>query len=49
MALESTLKGIAMAVGVAIVLALISPLRTITAEIVARTRPNLFDLAVALA
>jgi uncharacterized hydrophobic protein (TIGR00271 family) len=46
---ESTLKGIALAVGVAILLTAASPLRSLTREISARMQPNLFDLAVALA
>jgi uncharacterized membrane protein len=38
-----------LAVGVAILISAISPLRSIGNEITARTAPNLFDLAVALA
>jgi uncharacterized hydrophobic protein (TIGR00271 family) len=49
LALESTLKGVALAIGLAALLTGISPLRVITGEIAARTQPNLFDLAVALA
>jgi uncharacterized hydrophobic protein (TIGR00271 family) len=49
LALESTLKGVALAVGLAALLTALSPLRMITHEISARTQPNLFDLAVALA
>jgi uncharacterized hydrophobic protein (TIGR00271 family) len=49
LAVESTLKGVALAIGLAIFLTAISPLRTVTHEIAARTHPNLFDLAVALA
>ncbi|TFH35735.1 MAG: amino acid permease, partial [Anaerolineales bacterium] len=48
-AVEAALKGIALAIGLAVVLTAISPLRTLTAEIASRTSPNLFDLAVALA
>jgi uncharacterized hydrophobic protein (TIGR00271 family) len=49
MGIESALKGIALAIVLAAVLCAISPLRTITQEVGARTAPNLFDLAVALA
>jgi uncharacterized hydrophobic protein (TIGR00271 family) len=49
LAIEATLKGIFLAVGVAIFIAAISPLRTGGGEIAARVAPNLFDLAVALA
>jgi uncharacterized hydrophobic protein (TIGR00271 family) len=48
-AIEAALKGIVLAVGVAILIAAISPLRSIGNEITARVAPNLFDLAVALA
>jgi uncharacterized hydrophobic protein (TIGR00271 family) len=47
--LEAALKGIALAIGLAVVLTALSPLRTLTNEIASRTSPNLFDLAVALA
>ncbi|MFQ6015684.1 MAG: amino acid permease [Anaerolineae bacterium] len=49
LAVESALKGIALAIGVAVLLTAASPLWTFTPEIAARIRPNLFDLAVALA
>jgi uncharacterized hydrophobic protein (TIGR00271 family) len=49
LAVESALKGIAVAIGLAVLLTGLSPLRSVTHEIVARTHPNLFDLAVALA
>jgi uncharacterized hydrophobic protein (TIGR00271 family) len=49
LALEAALKGIALAIGLAVVLTALSPLRTLTSEIASRTSPNLFDLAVALA
>jgi len=49
LAIEAALKGIALAISVAVILTVISPLRAVTQEIVARTQPNLFDLAVALA
>jgi uncharacterized hydrophobic protein (TIGR00271 family) len=48
-AVEATLKGIVMAIGVAVLIALISPLENISSEILARVKPDLFDLAVALA
>ena len=47
-AFESALKGIALAIGLAVLLAALSPLRSVTHEITARINPNLFDLAVAL-
>lgn len=40
--------GIALAVTFCALVVLLSPLQTVTAEIAARTRPNLFDLLVAL-
>jgi uncharacterized hydrophobic protein (TIGR00271 family) len=49
LSLEAALKGIALAIGIAVVLTALSPLRTLTIEISSRTSPNLFDLAVALA
>jgi uncharacterized hydrophobic protein (TIGR00271 family) len=49
LALESALKGVALAIGLAVFLTALSPLRGVTHEIAARTHPNLFDLAVALA
>lgn len=49
LAVESTVKGVALAVGLAVLIGAISPLVTLTAQIQARTHPNLFDLAVALA
>lgn len=49
LALESALKGIALAIGVALLLTALSPLRPLTAEVTNRTSPNLFDLAIALA
>jgi uncharacterized hydrophobic protein (TIGR00271 family) len=47
-AFESALKGIALAVGLAVLLTVLSPLRSVSHEITARINPNLFDLAVAL-
>ncbi len=49
LSVEAALKGIALAIGIAVLLTALSPLRTLTAEISSRTSPNLFDLAVALA
>ena len=40
--------GAVLAVGLCAVLVFISPIQTVTSEIAARTRPNLFDLFVAL-
>jgi uncharacterized hydrophobic protein (TIGR00271 family) len=40
--------GIVLAVGFCALIVLLSPLQTVTDEIAARTRPNLFDLLVAL-
>ncbi|KPK88925.1 MAG: hypothetical protein AMJ88_18300, partial [Anaerolineae bacterium SM23_ 63] len=49
LALESALKGVALAIGLSVFLTALSPLRVVTHEIASRTQPNLFDLAVALA
>jgi len=49
LAVEATLKGIALAIGIAVLLTALSPLRGVTSEIMAHSQPNLFDLAVALA
>jgi len=49
LAIESTVKGIALAVGLAFLLALIAPSKVPTPQITSRSLPNLFDLAVALA
>jgi uncharacterized hydrophobic protein (TIGR00271 family) len=49
LAAESAIKGILLATGLGTALAALTPLLTVTPEIVARTHPNLFDLAVALA
>ncbi|MEA3441122.1 MAG: DUF389 domain-containing protein, partial [Chloroflexota bacterium] len=46
---ESTLKGILLAIVVAVVIALVIPPLPISAQILARTQPNLLDLIVALA
>ncbi len=48
-AIELAVKGLALAIGLAALLALIIPTRTITPEISVRTTPSLLDLAVALA
>jgi uncharacterized hydrophobic protein (TIGR00271 family) len=47
-AMESALKGIALAIGLAVLLTALSPLRSVTQEVASRINPNLFDLAVAL-
>lgn len=49
LAVEAAIKGIVLAVGLAVILTALSPLRVVTNEIAIRTSPNLFDLAVALA
>ncbi len=49
LAVESTIQGIALSIGLAFILAAMSPFKTATPEIIARSHPNLFDLAVALA
>lgn len=46
---ESTIKGIVLAISVAIAVAIIIPAQPITREILSRTQPNLLDLLVALA
>lgn len=48
LAVEAALKGIVLAVGLAVLLTALSPLQIVTNEIAVRTSPNLFDLAVAL-
>ena len=48
-AAESTIKGAFLAIVVGLFVASISPLSAVTGEILARTRPNLLDLVVALA
>ncbi len=48
-AVESSIKGIALAVGLALVLTGFSPLTELTNEIIVRSQPNLFDLLIALA
>jgi uncharacterized hydrophobic protein (TIGR00271 family) len=46
--LAALLLGVALAIGFCALIVLVSPLQTVTDEIAARTRPNLFDLLVAL-
>ena len=46
--LRAILIGTVMAVAFCAMIALVSPLQTVTPEIASRTRPNLFDLLVAL-
>jgi len=46
---ESTIKGVLVAIVVSVAMALILPEQPITAEILARTQPNLLDLVIALA
>jgi uncharacterized hydrophobic protein (TIGR00271 family) len=48
-AFESTIKGVFVAVVVGLVVGSLSPLNVVTGEILARTRPDLLDLVVALA
>jgi uncharacterized hydrophobic protein (TIGR00271 family) len=48
LAVESALKGIVLAIGAALLLAAVSPLKAVTPEIAARIRPSILDLAVAL-
>ncbi|MBN8528175.1 MAG: TIGR00341 family protein [Caulobacterales bacterium] len=47
-ALKAIVVGLAVALSVSIILTLISPLKEPTAEILARTRPNFFDLLIAV-
>ena len=44
----SLLAGIVLSLGVSIAIVQLSPLHNVTSEILARTRPNLFDLLVAI-
>ena len=46
--LQTLIGGVLVAVGFCALITLVSPLQTVTAEIAARTRPNLFDLGVAM-
>ncbi|MGD8750577.1 MAG: amino acid permease, partial [Anaerolineales bacterium] len=49
LAIESTLKGIALAIGLAALLTALTPLNPITPQILERTQPGLLDLGVAIA
>ncbi len=49
LSIESALKGIALAIVVSTVMTIVSPLSPLTAEVLARTRPTLLDLIIALA
>jgi uncharacterized hydrophobic protein (TIGR00271 family) len=46
--LHAVALGVAMGIAFCALIVLLSPLQTVTSEIAARTRPNLFDLLVAL-
>lgn len=46
---ESTIKGIVLAISVAIAVSILIPAQPVTNEILSRTQPNLLDLLVALA
>lgn len=46
---EATVKGVALAIFVGLVMVIISPIDSATNEILARTQPNILDLMVALA
>lgn len=48
LAASATLRGMLLAIGVGVLAGLFLPVTEITAEIINRTRPNLFDLGVAL-
>jgi uncharacterized hydrophobic protein (TIGR00271 family) len=49
LSIEAIFKGVAMAIIIAAFIGLLSPLQTITGEMLARSRPTLLDLGVALA
>ncbi|MBN1265366.1 MAG: TIGR00341 family protein [Anaerolineales bacterium] len=49
LAIESSIKGIALAIGLAMLLTSLSPLTQLTYEILVRSQPNMFDLLIALA
>lgn len=49
LSIESMFKGVALALVLALVIGLASPLKALTEEIMMRTQPTLIDLAVALA
>jgi len=48
-ATESTIKGVALAIGTSVALTVILPPQPATAEILSRTQPNILDLIIALA
>jgi uncharacterized hydrophobic protein (TIGR00271 family) len=48
-ATESTIKGVALAIGTSIALTVILPQQSPTVEILSRTQPNILDLIIALA
>ncbi len=47
-AMEATIKGVALAILVGVVMVILSPIKEPTIEILARTQPNILDLMVAL-
>ena len=49
LAFEAALKGVTLAIGLAIFLTMLLPMTEMTSEILARTQPSLLDLGVALA
>lgn len=49
LAFQSTIQGVALAIGVSTLLALVAPLKALTPEITSRSLPSLFDLIIALA
>jgi uncharacterized hydrophobic protein (TIGR00271 family) len=49
LSIEAMFKGVALALVIAVLIGILSPFRELTGEIMARTRPTLLDLAVALA
>ena len=49
LAVESSIKGVALSIGLALVLTSLSPLTQLTNEILVRSQPNMFDLLIALA
>ncbi|HET90404.1 MAG TPA: TIGR00341 family protein [Chloroflexi bacterium] len=49
LSIEAVFKGVALATIIAIFIGILSPLKELTGEIMARTQPNLLDLTVALA
>lgn len=49
LSVESTFKGVALALLIAVFIGILSPIKDVTAEITARTQPTLLDLGIALA